>query len=117
MRLKTKLVLAITGLVFLIVGLLSLVYVSHLVDAAIQQSYDSNRMVAKLVRFSVAECADDGAERPDSSIPMTRPGCTNWSRQAIQDSPSCCRATMDSANDVLLDTATTSTLRMRNRAF
>ena len=50
MRLKTKLVLAITGLVFLIAGLLSLVYVSHLVDAAIQQSYDSNRMVANQVR-------------------------------------------------------------------
>ena len=42
MRLKTKLVLAITGLVFLIAGILSLVYVSHLVDAAIQQSYDNN---------------------------------------------------------------------------
>ena len=53
MRLKTKLVLAITGLVFLIAGLLSLVYVSHLVDAAIQQSYDSNRMVANQVRFAL----------------------------------------------------------------
>jgi signal transduction histidine kinase len=51
MRLKTKLVIAITGLVFLIAGLLSLVYVSHLVDAAIQQSYDSNRMNANQVRF------------------------------------------------------------------
>ena len=65
MRLKTKLVLAITGLVFLIAGLLSLVYVSHLVDAAIQQSYDSNRMIANQVRYCVAECAGDGAERSD----------------------------------------------------
>ena len=53
MRLKTKLVLAITGLVFLIAGVLSLVYVSHLVDAAVQQSYDSNRMVADQVRFTL----------------------------------------------------------------
>lgn len=51
MRLKTKLVIAITGLVFLIAGALSMVYVSHLVDAAIQQSYDTNLMVANTVRF------------------------------------------------------------------
>ena len=36
MRLKTKLVLAITLLVFLIGGLLSLVYVSELLHAAVQ---------------------------------------------------------------------------------
>ncbi len=53
MRLKTKLVLAITGLVFLIAGVLSMVYVSHLVDAAIQQSDDFNRMVAKPVRSTL----------------------------------------------------------------
>jgi len=34
MRLKTKLVLAITALVFLIAGVLSLVYVSQLLHAA-----------------------------------------------------------------------------------
>lgn len=53
MRLKTKLVIAITGLVFLIAGLLSMVYVSHLVSAAIQQSYDSNLIVANLVRSAL----------------------------------------------------------------
>ena len=47
MRLKTKLVLAITFLVFLISGLLSLVYVSQLLHAAVQQSYDTNHMVAE----------------------------------------------------------------------
>jgi len=60
MRLKTKLVLAITGLVFLIAGLLSLVYVSHLVDAAIQQSYDANRMVANQVRFALQQALETG---------------------------------------------------------
>ena len=60
MRLKTKLVIAITGLVFLIAGLLSMVYVSHLVDAAIQQSYDSNRMVANQVRFALQNALETG---------------------------------------------------------
>ena len=46
MRLKTKLVLAITALVLLISGLLSLVYVSQLLHASVVQSYDTNRMVA-----------------------------------------------------------------------
>ena len=60
MRLKTKLVLAITGLVFLIAGLLSLVYVSHLVNAAVQQSYDTNRMVANQVRFALQNALETG---------------------------------------------------------
>ena len=60
MRLKTKLVLAITGLVFLIAGLLSLVYVSHLVDAAIQQSYNDNRMIANEVRFALQNALETG---------------------------------------------------------
>jgi signal transduction histidine kinase len=60
MRLKTKLVIAITGLVFLIAGILSLVYVSHLVNAAIQQSYDSNRMVALQVRFALQNALTTG---------------------------------------------------------
>ena len=60
MRLKTKLVIAITALVFLIAGLLSMVYVSHLVDAAIQQCYDSNRMVADMVRNALWEALQTG---------------------------------------------------------
>ena len=60
MRLKTKLVLAITGLVFLIAGILSLVYVSHLVDAAIQESYNSNRQTANQVRFALQQALETG---------------------------------------------------------
>jgi signal transduction histidine kinase len=60
MRLKTKLVLAITTLVFIIAGLLSLVYVSQLLHAAVQQSYDTNRMVANQVRFSLQKALETG---------------------------------------------------------
>ena len=60
MRLKTKLVLAITALVFLISGLLSLVYVSQLLHAAVQQSYDTNRMVANQIRFALQNALETG---------------------------------------------------------
>jgi signal transduction histidine kinase len=53
MRLKTKLVLAITALVLLISGLLSLVYVSQLLHASVQGSYDTNKMVANQVKLAV----------------------------------------------------------------
>ena len=58
MRLKTKLVLAITALVLLISGLLSMVYVSQLLHASVQQSYETNRMVAG------AEFGGPGKEDP-----------------------------------------------------
>ena len=58
MRLKTKLVLAITALVFLIAGLLSLVYVSQLLHAAVQQSYDTDRMVANQVRLALQKALE-----------------------------------------------------------
>jgi signal transduction histidine kinase len=60
MRLKTQLVLAITSLVFLIAGLVSLVYVSQLVRAAVQQSYDTNRMVAEQVRLALQDALEAG---------------------------------------------------------
>ncbi len=60
MRLKTKLVVAITLLVFLIAGLLSLVYVSQLLEAAVKQSYGTNEMVAKQVRFSMQNALEAG---------------------------------------------------------
>jgi len=60
MRLKTKLVLAITGLVFLISGILSLVYVVQLLHSAVQQSYDTNRMVASQVQLAVRSALEAG---------------------------------------------------------
>ncbi|HUX27639.1 MAG TPA: ATP-binding protein [Terracidiphilus sp.] len=62
MRLKTKLVLAITSLVFIISGLLSLVYVSQLLKAAVQQSYATNRTVANQVRFAVQGALEAGLQ-------------------------------------------------------
>ena len=96
MRLKTKLVLAITGLVFLIAGLLSLVYVSHLVDAAIQQSYDSNRMIANQVRFALQNALETGLK--DQTVdPNNTAQLRELVAAAIHDSESL-RATLDSAN-------------------
>jgi signal transduction histidine kinase len=60
MRLKTKLVLAITALVFLIAGVISLVYVSQVLRTALQQSYDNNRMVADQVRFALQNALESG---------------------------------------------------------
>jgi signal transduction histidine kinase len=60
MRLKTKLVLAITTLVFLISGLLSLVYLFQLLHSAVAQSYETNRMVADQVQLSVRNALETG---------------------------------------------------------
>ncbi len=60
MRLKTKLVLAITALVLLIAGLLSLVYVSQLLHESVQQSYETNRMIANQVRFALENALESG---------------------------------------------------------
>jgi len=60
MRLKTKLVLAITSLVFLISGLLSLVYVVQLLQSAVRQSYETNRMVADEVQLAVRDALQTG---------------------------------------------------------
>jgi len=58
MRLKTKLVLAITALVFLIAGAVSLVYVHQLVKAAVQQTYETNRMVADQVWYALQQALE-----------------------------------------------------------
>jgi len=60
MRLKTKLVLTITSLVFLISGLLSLVYVVQLLQSAVRQSYETNRMVADQVQLAVRDALQTG---------------------------------------------------------
>ncbi|MGD0910703.1 MAG: ATP-binding protein [Terracidiphilus sp.] len=60
MRLKTKLVLAITSLVFLIAGLISFVYVGQLVSEAVRQTYDSNRMEAEQIRLVLQNALQNG---------------------------------------------------------
>ncbi len=52
MRLKTKLVLAITGLVFLVVTVLSWLFLEQLLAQRISQSYTANDMVARQILYS-----------------------------------------------------------------
>jgi signal transduction histidine kinase len=96
MRLKTKLVLAITVLVFFISGLLSLVYVSQLLHAAVQQSYDTNRLVANQVRFALQKALENGLK--DRTVdPGNLAQLLNLEAKAVrQDAP--LQALIDSIN-------------------
>jgi len=60
MRLKTKLVLAISTLVFLIAGLLSLVYMSQLLQGAVQQTYDADKMAGEQIRLALQNALQTG---------------------------------------------------------
>jgi hypothetical protein len=95
MRLKTKLVLAITALVFLIAGLLSLVYVSQLLHAAVQQSYDTNKMVANQVRFALQNALETGL-KDRRSIPTILPSCA-LAAEAVRDNAAL-QAVVESVN-------------------
>ena len=60
MRLKTKLVLAITALVLFISGALSLLYMTTLMRSAVEQSYTTNRMFADQIRLAVQRALETG---------------------------------------------------------
>jgi signal transduction histidine kinase len=96
MRLKTKLVLAITLLVFLIGGLLSLVYVSELLHSAVQQSYDTNKMVANQVRFALQNALEAGLK--DIQVDPNNPSqLRNLEAEAVRNNPPL-QAVVDSVN-------------------
>jgi signal transduction histidine kinase len=96
MRLKTKLVLAITLLVFLIAGLLSLVYVSQLLHSAVQQSYDTNRLVANQVRFALQNALETGLK--DRKVDPSNPAqLRNLAAEAVRDNTAL-QAVIDSVN-------------------
>ncbi len=57
MRLKTKLVLAISGMVFALVAVFSYLYVSHLVRQRTVEAYDSADFVAKEIREAAREAS------------------------------------------------------------
>lgn len=96
MRLKTKLVLAISGLVVLISALLSFVYVAQLLDAAVKQTYQSNRMVANEVRYALQEALETGLK--DRTVDPNNPAeLRNLEAQAIHDSAAL-HAVLDSVN-------------------
>ena len=84
MRLKTKLVLAITTLVFFISGMLSLVYVSQLLHSAVQQSYDTNLMVANQVRFALQNALEAGLK--DRTVDPDNPAqLRNMEAEAVRN--------------------------------
>jgi signal transduction histidine kinase len=60
MRLKTKLVAAITGLVFLVVTVFSWIYLRNLLQQHIEQSYSSTDIVAHQVLFQVRQALEIG---------------------------------------------------------
>lgn len=62
MSLKIKLVLAISSLVLLIAGVLSFVYFTQLLDAAVDQTYDTDKMVANQVRLALQQALETGLE-------------------------------------------------------
>jgi signal transduction histidine kinase len=96
MRLKTKLVLAITALVFLIAGLLSLVYVSQLLHAAVQQSYDTDRMVANQVRLALQKALETGLQ--DQKVDPDNPAeLRALAAQAVRDNTAL-QTVIDSVN-------------------
>jgi signal transduction histidine kinase len=72
MRLKTKLVLAITGLVFIIAAAESLIYASQMLNAAVRQSYDTNLMVAEQIRFALQHALESGLR--DQTVNPNDPG-------------------------------------------
>jgi len=96
MRLKTKLVLAITALVFLIAVLLSLVYVSQLLDEAVRQSYSSNLFAANQIRFALQQALESGLK--DVKVDPDNPGqLRDLAAQAIR-SNAALKAVIDSVN-------------------
>jgi signal transduction histidine kinase len=72
MHLKTKLVLAITALVFLIAGMVPLVYVHQLVKAAVLETYGTNQMVADQVRYALQNALEAGLK--DRTVDPNDPG-------------------------------------------
>ncbi len=96
MRLKTKLVIAIASLVLLISALVSLVYVSQLLDAAVKQTYQTNRMVANQVRYALQEALETGL-RGRKVDPNNPAELRTLEAEAIHDSAAL-HAVLDSVN-------------------
>jgi len=96
MRLKTKLVIAIASLVLLISGLVSLVYVTQLLEAAVKQTYETNKMVANQVRFALQQALETGLK--DQTVDPNNPAqLRNLEALAIHESPTL-KAMIDSVN-------------------
>lgn len=96
MRLKTKLVLAITALVLLISGLLSMVYVSQLLHASVEQSWQTNHMIADQVKLTLQTALQTNLK--DVTVDPNDPGQLHrLTDSAIRNSASLLAA-MEAAN-------------------
>ncbi|HEX5236812.1 MAG TPA: ATP-binding protein [Silvibacterium sp.] len=71
MRLKTKLAAAITGLVFLVVSVLSWLYISKLLQQYIEQSYLSTEIIANQLFFTTRQALENGL--PNKKIDVNDP--------------------------------------------
>lgn len=71
MRLKTKLAAAITGLVFLVVFVLSWLYIGKLLQQHIEQSYLSTDIVAHQLLFTTRQALENGL--PKQTIDLNDP--------------------------------------------
>jgi len=119
MRLKTKLVLAITILVFLIAGILSLVYVTQLLQSAVLQTYDTNRMVADQVQFALRNALESGLK--DQTVDPNNPSqLRNLEAETVRKNASL-QAVIESVNlysltvyDINIGDAQSSTLLSTN---
>src|ERR1035441_10622663 len=96
MRLKTKLVLAVTTLVFAISGMLSVVYVSQLLRSAVHQSFDTNLMVANQIRFALQNALLTGLK--DRTVDPDNPAqLRNMEAEAVRTDAQL-QAVVDSVN-------------------
>jgi signal transduction histidine kinase len=96
MRLKTKLVLAITALVLVIAGLLSLVYVTQFLHASVNASFETNKMVANQVKLAVQKALEAGLQ--GKTFDPTKPyELRNMAADAIQKSDAL-QVVIDSVN-------------------
>ncbi len=68
MRLKTKLVLAITGLVFVVVSVLSLLFLTELLRQQVAQSDLNTDLVAHQVLFATRHAIETGMKNPPPNV-------------------------------------------------
>src|SRR5512140_315587 len=83
-RLKTKLVLAISAMVFALVATLSYVYVSQLVRQRIREAYSSANFVAKQMRDSARDAI---AQRGSPPAPGSSAETTSDIADSLQNDP------------------------------
>ena len=96
MTLKTKLVLAITGLVFVIAGLVSLVYMSELLRVAVRQPYNTDRLGAEQIRMAVQNALETGLE--GLTVPPNDPAALRTLVAATMRSSTSLQAVINSVN-------------------